>query len=273
MERKHSFDQKLQAQRELRNKINSDQVLKTVAQAEKSGTPFYTMSDLEQMPGFDKMWDNMDAKTQAKVRDVIESPKASNPKALSKMYNLLLEDNEKLAEMTFEDVQREVFPGLSKVHRSKMEREFYKLQNPSASQERATLNLGNKLMKEKLLSSKVIRDNGYGSFEGKNQQKLIEAQEEMMRFLSNQKTLPSAEQMSNFAKDYAASKVKKGFFSFGKDEETERTPSSSNKDPLAGMSQFEKITAQNEFKREFGFRELPKTSDPRFVNWLKERKR
>lgn len=264
--------------RDRADKSNRDTILKETDRMMRSGE-LNGISDLENSPIYKAIdFDKLSAKSQEAIRQAVEQPKISSPDSQKKMADLFANDNEKLETMSDFDFQTEYLTGLSKEDRNKAMKEFGRLKHPSASDERATLRQGDKLLKEQLIFKEHIGDNRYNKID--DDRVLLGIQEKMRDRISNMKVAPSYEVLKKMATEYAAAAVEERVFNpkaiFGDKKQAPRSSQGSSQNTnvsanvLEGKSNRELLELKVEFQKKFKFPPSNK-NDPRFLKFVQEK--
>jgi transcriptional regulator of met regulon len=269
-------DRAREAMKDRRHKANYERLSENVMKRMNSDQPFYGMADLENDPVFKATFDNMSPTQQKAVIEMVDAPKNSNPKSVTKVNELFANDNDDLLEsLSYETFQSEYLVGLSKSDKSKWTRRFEKLKDPTMFESRSAIREGNQLLKRYLLQEGKISER-YGQMSKGDQEELTEYQDKLLEFFNNRSTLPTREAMVKYVKDLAADRVREKMKTPASAKapipvlEPQETPSMS---VLDGLSAIEKMQLQNDFKKENGFPTAPSLSDPRFLSFVAKRRK
>lgn len=262
--------------RERKDKVNSEVLLKEASTGKYTSWVNFENSDAYKAIDYDSLSD----KSQTAIREAVEQPKESSPEALAKANNLLLGNTQlELEEITEQELQSEYLVGLDKSDRNRITKEFNRLKNPTAAQERMTLKEGDSLLRKHLIQIDYIDSNGGP----KHERRLYEMQEKLRNRISNMKVMPNSEQLAKIVKEQAASEIDDRIFNpklFGEKKQVPKTTKSagltkpgsatiSSKDPLAGLTDLQILNLKMEFKSKF---KIPIVkSDPRFIKFVQDK--
>lgn len=264
---KHAGDQKLSQMRENMSKANYGTLYNHVEQQLKSGA-YNGIADLENDPIYDQTWDHLKPTQKKVINEMIQSPKDSNPKALSSAYKLLA-DPEYLEGADVGDFMEKT-AGLSKVDRNRVMKDFQKLTNPSGAEARQVYKRADQLVKKYLVAS--------GEVDADEADVITKQQSKMYEFLSGQKTLPSEDQLQKYAKELAAEDLDAKIFRskqapriLGKSSVNQTVTTGAAKSINVDTMDMDKlIDLKNEYARKNNGK-LPNKKDPKFIKWLESR--
>lgn len=280
---KDAADSKREHLRDRQDRSNHDYLAQHVFQVMNSDNPYHGVADLEADPKYKAVWDNMSAKSKESVLQMISEPKTSNPKSQTKVNELLTGNTEESIEgMSYEKFQRDYLTGLSGPDRNKAVRQFEKLRDPSASEQRSSYKRADELVKKYLLQSEKIVKNDFGRISGDDEMVLLKAQDKMTTYLSDLKTLPNEEQLNKLAKELAASEVEERTFRpeniiKSKVNAGNTSPGStavktgnvtSSANALVGLSALDVVNYKLEYQRINSLKSAPSSGDAGFLNWV-----
>jgi hypothetical protein len=274
---KDADDAKMSNMRERKDKKNYEALAKVVIERQNSDTPFFGMAELEEDPLFKQTWDNMSAKSQVGIREMVETPKASSEKSLIKVNSFLLgESDQKIEDVSVEEFYREYLPGLSKGERSRAITRFNRLKDPTAAQERSMVKRANEVLKSKLIMSGYVKKDYMGRFAGGSEKRLYEAQSKLGAYLSETSTIPSEQGLNELVNKFVAEEIEGEVFRPSKpvkkdiSASPEKTKAPVTTNIVSSLSPLDKVNLKTEFKRVNGFTPLDK--DPRFEDFVKKKR-
>lgn len=286
---KDTIERRIENDRERRVKRNYDTLSKFVQNRMSSDKPFNGMAELEDEQAFKETWDNLDAKSQQAVREMVIAPKKSNQKSIAKVHSLLFgeDKNNNIEDMSIEDFQLQL-TGLSSADRRRYITKFEKLkEGPNASTQRAVFNRASRQLKNRMLLSETIKRDDFGRFSRKDEKKLIKRQEELIDFLGDNPENLNDKQIKDKIDEFTATQVREdvGFlgriFGGGSNQvaqdnvradqvgTTTSAPIRGEKKDISTLSLTEMYNLKKEFKQEFGY--SPLKSDPKLIDFYKSR--
>lgn len=266
---KAANDSKLAAMKERRSKINHDTLYKHVDQLIGAGQ-IHGIADLENDPVYSQTWDNLSPKQQKSIKEMIEAPKETDPKAEAAVLDLFLGDSEVLQSMTPSEFS-EKLTGVSKSDKKKYMDRFMNLKNPAESKKRAIYNVaGGILQREFLIEDHISRSKYTGKISGDDEIVLLKAKRELNEYISQYPGELKYEQIEKFVKSYAAAQIKKKAFNPDSVEgmPTRRGATGSNQ-PIRMRSREELRDWKAKYRQETGKTGLIKDDDPEFASYLR----
>ena len=194
--------------RDSRYKANYNTLAKQVL-----GKKYFGISDLEKDPIYKQTWDNLNAKGQQAIHDMIKAPKGSSSGSQVEIQNLFFGNNEEFEIETITPEEFQLFlSGLSKSDRKKYTSMFTKLRVESAGAQRENHRRANKFLINALLRHEEIEKNKFDKFDEDDTITIIEANNELIDFLDSEKGVFSDKQLKDFVNEFTAAKVEDRIF-------------------------------------------------------------
>ncbi len=266
---KDSLDGRRDHMKKRQEESNHDLVAKQVL-----NTPMYSLSDLENNPVYKQVKDKLNPKSVEAFKDAILAPKHSDPKAETRMQNLVFgnDPDNKLEGMSPEKFM-EFKAGLSKADQNKYENIYNRLNTQTSAEERATHRRAEQFLKDQLLSDKYIKKDDYGKMDRKSELKYIDARNELLNVLSTAPKNINDTQLMNYVKDYSAKKIKGEVFQ-PKARPVFNEPKPPKEDnavvPSTGKSDIDKLRSALDSWRKSHNGENPVKGSAEWVNFLKK---
>lgn len=237
-----------------------------------------TLSQFEQTEQYKAMWDKLDDKTRKAITQKFNSPNKSSSKALFKVQNAFynFEEMNKIAGMSNEEFEAEYLVDLKTSDKAKYNELRLKMMNPSNSEQRASMNFADKMIKKSLMTAKIITDS-----KGKeNQKRIAEAQkiyldyqESLNRALTPEETIKLSNQI---ASDVIRTKSTFGFGG-GNFKEFKPIPAPVNNPVKKSTGEFkfesdsQRRELMKEYRKEKNVKGFVSSNDPQFKEWLRRR--
>lgn len=296
---KAANDRAIASLRQRQQEANYDRLLKYTDSMRESGK-LNGMSDLENVKGFDTMWEKLSHKQQKAIKQEVENPKTTDTKALVKMQALFLGQDKENKIDTMSDAKfREYLVGLNKDDRKKWQDKFASMKTGSGNiKKQAWLyNQGSKMLLTKLYAKELIDNNDYNKLEGDDFDKVKVANDMLLDYLDSFPEGASykdlSESVDKFIKEQQKAKLFKGYVDPGpswaesiwnkftgetKAKDPVRTTvqgvqsASAEPDVFKGMKNREILKWQVRYKREKNLKGYPTPDDKLFQTYVNNRK-
>lgn len=270
---KDADDRRITNMRTRKEKVNYDTLGGHILEKMSSGQPYNGIADLEADPVYQQTIDNLSVKQKKAVHEMVDSPKDSDMKAVLKVQNLFLhdEDGQDIATMSDQDFA-ESLTGLSKSDRTYYSRKFFTERSQTDGERRAMNKSAGKILRDQLISSEIIVPRRDGKLGTDDQQTLMNAQTNLIDYLSKTPNLKDDAKIAEFVKQNSADIIK------GKlknpnitktipKSDTSRQPGN---DDTINITQRQLVDFQRSYKNATKGTAFPKPSDPAFEAYVRK---
>jgi hypothetical protein len=204
---KTSSDEAMKKQMKMRQDANYDALSKNVDQMIEQGA-INGIADLENSEVYSMTWDNLSPKQRQEITERIKSPTKSNPNALAKVTEALLEG--KISQMSEAEFKVNYLNGLSKEDKEKFSLIHKEFGKPTATAQRKVMSDANKFLKEELLNAKLIKYESGSNTKLRKGSKdtLSQAQAEILEIMATEGGSDPS-RLQDHVRKYVAAKKKK----------------------------------------------------------------
>lgn len=253
--------------RERKQKRNYNRLANHVLSRMDSDRPFYGLSDLENDPLYKQTWDNLSPKQKTTVKEMVESPKKTNPKAEIKMQDLLFgrDPNHDINTITPEDFAT-YLTGLNDSDRKKYRDKFLSLRQETASETRTKNKRAEGFLRDELVADGFIDVDDRGRIEEGDFEEWIKARNALIDHLDDVGGTFDDKQLKDFVNAYSRSVI---------EDETFR-PKMRVKVRKRATGDVEEIELTDQQRRQLKrkyyrqFRRNPRSDDPDFRRFVQE---
>jgi len=208
MNKKHSYDTKMEDYRKRKMKANDDVLLNTILDRQNSDQPFYGVSDMQDDKTFKAVYDNASPKAKQAAIEMFNAPKESKPEALANVQSLFLGSGEGIDKLSPTEFQQKIV-GLSKTDKTKYTNMYMNMRTETQGEQRATYRVAGKMLQDQLLLNEHIKRNGFNKIAGDDELELIRANDALFEHLSDRPDIRGDDtKLKEFVKQYSASLAK-----------------------------------------------------------------
>ncbi len=271
---KDTDDNRRESIRKRQQESNYNVLANRVLEKMNSPNPYYGMADLENDPLYKQTWDKLDPKQKKTILESVKAPDKTDEKAEIAIQNLFFGNDENYQLDTIPPEQFQTYlTGLNSADRKKYTNEYNRLRIESAGEQRSTFKRAEKMLSDQLFLIGYLKKNDYNAFDQRSQKRMIEANNELMDYLSTQNTANmSDKELKDFVIKYSAAKAKDEAFSppprpTFKPVNTSNSNAQSTVNPEDSLSQSEKLRLRRAYKTEFG--EWPNLQSQDYQDFLR----
>jgi len=273
--------------RDKQNK-NFDGLLGKVNQMRNAGT-LHGISDLKATQEYKSMYPNLSAIQQQSIDETVTSPKKSDPKRLTRAYDILLGNDPTLNPLTLTGTQiTEIVTGLSATDKTRMSNKFLSRQKNSSKITDVLFNRAAKRLKSRLVAMEILELDEFGRGIDDDSEKLLQvAYDDLINQIDSLPKNPTTQELNNWITDYIKDAKQRqifggggilsaigDFFTGGDDDDEPSTTTkkqiTNSVNPFIRMEPKRRFNFQKQYKREFGLERAPSVNDPKFQNWVRE---
>lgn len=273
---KNTNDARRDAIRDRREKANYERLGGIVEKRMSSGNPFYGMADLEADPNFKAIYDRLDVKGKKAIREMVQAPKETDPKAEVKVQDLVFGNTEvKLEDLSPAEFQKYTV-GLSKPDKNKYTNLYNRAKNQTAGEERASYKLGGKMLEEQMLiDGHITRNAKTGHFDPEDEITFLKAKNALIDHMDKVGNMNQKE-MKDFIREFSATELRgKVFNSPIKRSLTAPSPKSAAATAPAPakelvLSPQDSLKFKKQFQTQYGY--IPTKTDKKFIDFVQSNK-
>ena len=260
--------------KERKEKANYELLGDYILKQQSSGNPYLSFSDLENDPNspFAGTWDNMSVKNKQAIKEMIESPKKTDPEAEMRVQRLFLydEDGQDIAEMSDQDFMQALV-GLNEADRKFYTKKFFAERTQSNSERRAMNASAGKILKQQLITDGIIKVKRDGKLSRNDQELLAEAQRNLIEYIGTQPGMKDDVKIQYFVKQNVSNiikgKLKSPNITKTVNAGSTRQPGSND---TINLTQRQLVDLQRQYKTKTKSTVYPKQDDPNFIAYVRQ---